>query len=73
MVTESKEREDAIRMMAKTGEEELSSNFLSTYGFSFLNMDGVLWALKLEEVTKGLGLRSPEHDKSCYDGYYNCS
>ena len=66
VVTESREREDAIRMMARTGEEEFSSNFLAVHGFSredgwsTLSPEKPLVIVKLDEITKELGLRSPK-------------
>jgi nitroimidazol reductase NimA-like FMN-containing flavoprotein (pyridoxamine 5'-phosphate oxidase superfamily) len=71
VVTESKERENVIRMMAKAGEEELSSNFLSVHGFSredgwsALSPEKPLVVVKLDHVTTELGLRSPKQDKKC--------
>ena len=66
VVTESRERENAIRMMARTGEEEFSSNFLAVHGFSredgwsTLSPEKPLVIVKLDEITKELGLRSPK-------------
>ena len=66
VVTESRERENAIRMMARTGEDEFSSNFLAVHGFSredgwsTLSPEKPLVIVKLDEITRELGLRSPK-------------
>ena len=66
VVTESREREDAIRMMARTGEEEFSTNFLAVHGFSredgwtSLSPEKPLVIVTLDEITRELGLRSPK-------------
>jgi len=70
IVTESREREQAIRMMARTGEEEFSSNFLAVHGFSredgwmSLSPEKPLVIVKLDEITRELGIRSPKQDQS---------
>ena len=66
VVTESREREDAIRMMARTGEEEFSSNFLAVHGFSredgwtTFSSEKPLVIVKLDEITREGGIRSPK-------------
>lgn len=66
VVEKSRERDDVIHMMAGTGQEEFSDNFLAVHGlskedgWSTLTPEKPLVIVKLEEITKKLGLRSPK-------------
>jgi nitroimidazol reductase NimA-like FMN-containing flavoprotein (pyridoxamine 5'-phosphate oxidase superfamily) len=65
IVTDSRERKNALIRMAEKGEEKLSENFLAAHGFergsgwSSLNPEKSLIIVKLEEISEVVGLKSP--------------
>ena len=64
-VTNPEEREDAVKLFAQTGEEELSRNFLAAHGFNpeetwgAFTPDKDLVIVKLSDIVERVGLRSP--------------
>ncbi len=65
VVTEPQERAKAIQKLAEEGEQKLSPNFLPAHGFkkedgwSSLTPEKPLVAVKLENITQEIGLKSP--------------
>jgi nitroimidazol reductase NimA-like FMN-containing flavoprotein (pyridoxamine 5'-phosphate oxidase superfamily) len=66
LVTDPKERSDAITQLSIEGEQKLSPNFLPAHGFkktdnwnSLTPRNSSLVAVKLENVTQEIGLKSP--------------
>jgi nitroimidazol reductase NimA-like FMN-containing flavoprotein (pyridoxamine 5'-phosphate oxidase superfamily) len=66
VVTDSKERSEALQKLAKEGKQKLSSNFLPAHGFkkedgwsSLTHKNSSLVAIKLDNVTQEIGLKSP--------------
>jgi hypothetical protein len=66
VVTDPKERSDAITQLSQEGEQKLSTNFLPAHGFkktdswNMLNPNNsLLVAVKLENVAQEIGLKSP--------------
>jgi nitroimidazol reductase NimA-like FMN-containing flavoprotein (pyridoxamine 5'-phosphate oxidase superfamily) len=66
VVTDSHERTQAIKKLAEEGEQKLSPNFLPAHGFkkqdgwsSLTPKNTSLVAIKLENVTQEIGLKSP--------------
>jgi len=66
IVTDPTERTEAIKQLAKEGEQKLSPNFLPAHGFTkdagweSLNPENKqLVAVKLENITQEIGLKSP--------------
>ena len=66
VVTDLTERTKAINQLAKEGEQKLSPNFLPAHGFkkedgwiSLTPANSSLVAIKLENITQEIGLKSP--------------
>jgi nitroimidazol reductase NimA-like FMN-containing flavoprotein (pyridoxamine 5'-phosphate oxidase superfamily) len=66
VVTDSKERATALQKLASEGEQKLSPNFLPAHGFkredgwgSLTPTNPSLVAVKLEQITQEIGLKSP--------------
>lgn len=66
VVTDPQERTKALQTLAKEGEQKLSTNFLPAHGFTkeddwkSLNPNNItLVAIKLENITQEIGLKSP--------------
>ena len=66
VVTDPKERGKALQELAKEGEQKLSTNFLPAHGFkkedgwdSLTPANQSLVAVKLEQITQEIGLKSP--------------
>ena len=65
VVTDSRERKNALTRMAEEGERKLSENFLAAHGFergsgwSSLSPEKSLIIVKLEEISEVVGLKSP--------------
>ena len=66
VVTDPKERTEALQMLAKEGKQKLSPNFLPAHGFkkedgwnSLTPINPTLVAVKLEQITQEIGLKSP--------------
>jgi nitroimidazol reductase NimA-like FMN-containing flavoprotein (pyridoxamine 5'-phosphate oxidase superfamily) len=66
VVSNPQERAKAIRKLAEEGEQKLSPNFLPAHGFkkedgwtSLTPTNSSLVAIKLENVTQEIGLKSP--------------
>ena len=60
-----KERTDAIKLLAKAGEQKLSTNFLAAHGlnkeegWASLSTEKNLMIMKLEKTTEEIGIKSP--------------
>jgi nitroimidazol reductase NimA-like FMN-containing flavoprotein (pyridoxamine 5'-phosphate oxidase superfamily) len=66
VVTDQQERVKALKKLAEEGEKKLSPNFLPAHGFkkedgwsSLTPMNTSLVAIKLENITHKIGLKSP--------------
>jgi nitroimidazol reductase NimA-like FMN-containing flavoprotein (pyridoxamine 5'-phosphate oxidase superfamily) len=66
VVTDSKERAEALQKLAKEGKQKLSPNFLPAHGFkkedgwnSLTPKNSSLVAIKLDKITQEIGLKSP--------------
>jgi nitroimidazol reductase NimA-like FMN-containing flavoprotein (pyridoxamine 5'-phosphate oxidase superfamily) len=66
VVTDPQERAKALQELAKEGEQKLSPNFLPAHGFkrgdgwdSLTPTNPSLVAVKLEQITQEIGLKSP--------------
>jgi nitroimidazol reductase NimA-like FMN-containing flavoprotein (pyridoxamine 5'-phosphate oxidase superfamily) len=66
VVTNLQERTKALQKLAKEGEQKLSTNFLPAHGFkkedgwqSLTPTNPSLVAVKLEQITQEIGLKSP--------------
>jgi nitroimidazol reductase NimA-like FMN-containing flavoprotein (pyridoxamine 5'-phosphate oxidase superfamily) len=66
VVTNQKERAEALQKLAEEGEQKLSPNFLPAHGFkkedgwNSINPNNIsLVAIKLENITQEIGLKSP--------------
>ena len=66
VVTDLQERAKALKELAKEGEQKLSTNFLPAHGFkkeegwdSLTPTNPSLVAVKLEQITQEIGLKSP--------------
>jgi nitroimidazol reductase NimA-like FMN-containing flavoprotein (pyridoxamine 5'-phosphate oxidase superfamily) len=66
IVTDPKERAEALHNLSEEGKQKLSPNFLSAHGFkkedgwnSLTPTNPSLVAIKLENITQEIGLKSP--------------
>jgi len=65
VVMDPEERDEAIRRMAETGRERLSTNFLAAHGFkkeegwSAFTPEKPIVIVKLQDVAEVVGLKSP--------------